>query len=73
MGRGEEGVGIGMKWQIIILPIAEKLLAEISDRRVREGIARRIDSLEYEPGKQGKPMKDELTGYHSYYQGLLAH
>ncbi len=54
-----------MKWQIIILPIAEKLLAEISDRRVRESIARRIDRLEYEPDKQGKPMRDELIGFRS--------
>ena len=54
-----------MKWQIIILPIAEKLLAEISDRRVRESIARRIDRLGYEPDKQGKPMRDELIGFRS--------
>lgn len=54
-----------MKWQVIVLPIAEKLLAEISDRRVRESIARRIDGLENEPDKQGKPMKDELTGFRS--------
>ena len=54
-----------MKWQIIILPIAEKLLAEISDRRVRESIARRIDRLEYEPDKQGKPIRDELIGFRS--------
>ncbi len=54
-----------MKWQVIILPIAEKLLAEIRDRRVRESIARRINSLEYEPDKQGKPMRDELIGYRS--------
>ncbi len=54
-----------MKWQIIILPVAEKLLAEISDRRVRESIARRIDRLEYEPDKQGKPMRDELIGFRS--------
>lgn len=54
-----------MKWGIIILPIAEKLIAEISDRRVRESIARRIDNLEYEPDKQGKPLKDELMGFRS--------
>ncbi len=54
-----------MKWQIIILPVAEKLLAEVSDRRVRESIARRIDRLEYEPDKQGKPMRDELIGFRS--------
>ena len=54
-----------MKWQVIILPVAERLLAEISDRRVRESIARRIDGLQYEPDKQGKPMKEELIGLRS--------
>lgn len=54
-----------MKWQVIILPIAEKLLAEIGDRRIREGISKRINGLEYEPDKQGKSMIDELAGYRS--------
>jgi len=54
-----------MRWQIIILPVAEKLLAEISDKRIRQSISRRIDSLTYEPEKQGKPLKDELMGYRS--------
>ena len=54
-----------MKWQVIILPVAEKLLAEIKDRRVQESIRQRINRLEYEPDKQGKPMNDELIGYRS--------
>ena len=54
-----------MRWQIIILPVAEKLLAEISDKRIRQSISRRIDGLTYEPDKQGKPLKDELMGYRS--------
>lgn len=54
-----------MRWQIIILPVAEKLLAEISDKRIRQSISRRIDGLTYEPEKQGKPLKDELMGYRS--------
>lgn len=54
-----------MRWQIIVLPIAEKLLTEISDRRIRENISRRINGLEHEPEKQGKPLKDELAGYRS--------
>ncbi len=54
-----------MKWRIIMLPIAEKLLAEISDRRIRESIARRITQLEDEPEKQGKPMEKEFSGYRS--------
>lgn len=54
-----------MKWQVIMLPIAEKLLADIGDRRVRESISKRIDGLANEPEKQGKPMIDELRGYRS--------
>lgn len=54
-----------MKWQIILLPIAEKLLQEIGDRRIRESIAKRIDGLAYDPDIQGKPMRDELAGYRS--------
>lgn len=65
MGGCEEGVEPGMRWQIIILPIAEKLLTEISDRRIRQSISRRIDDLAYEPEKQGKPLKNELIGYRS--------
>lgn len=48
-----------------MLPIAEKLLAEISDTRIRESIARRITQLEAEPERQGKPMDKELSGYRS--------
>ncbi len=54
-----------MKWQVIMLPIAEKLLAEIRDRRVRESISKRINELEYEPELQGKPLIDELAGCRS--------
>ena len=54
-----------MKWQVIMLPIAEKLLADIGDRRVRESISKRIDALADDPEKQGKPMIDELRGYRS--------
>src|SRR5260370_42472694 len=54
-----------MKWQVIMLPIAEKLLAEIRDKRVRESISKRINELENEPELQGKPLIDELAGCRS--------
>ena len=54
-----------MKWQVILLPIAEKQLAEIRDRRIRENIGKRINDLEYEPEIQGKPLIEELAGYRS--------
>jgi len=41
------------------------MLGEISDRRVREKIRDRIDDLEEEPEKQGKPLTGDLTGYRS--------
>lgn len=54
-----------MNWQVIMLPIAEKQLAQIGDRRVRESIGKRINNLEYEPELQGKPLIDELAVYRS--------
>ncbi len=54
-----------MKWQVIILPVAERLLKEIKDNRIREQINKRIDRLEYTPEKQGKPLGDELEGLRS--------
>ena len=41
------------------------MLCEISDRRVREKIRDRIDDLEEEPEKQGKPLTGDLSGYRS--------
>jgi mRNA interferase RelE/StbE len=54
-----------MKWKIIILPVAVKQLTAIKDRRIQEVIRRRIESLEHEPDRQGKPMRDELVGFRS--------
>jgi mRNA interferase RelE/StbE len=52
-------------WNVFILPRAKKHLATIRDRRVQEGLKTCLRRLEYEPGKQGKPLSDELTGYRS--------
>jgi mRNA interferase RelE/StbE len=41
------------------------MLAVISDRRVQESIARRVDDLAVDPEKQGKPLLDDLAGYRS--------
>ncbi len=54
-----------MKWQVIILPVAEQLLTEIRDTRIRQNISKRISRLENEPEKQGKPLSDDLAGYRS--------
>lgn len=54
-----------MKYQIIILPTAVKLLAEISDRRVQEKIRDRIEALKEDPEKQGKPLLGDFAGYRS--------
>ena len=54
-----------MTYQIIIQPSALKMLAEVSDRRVREKIRDRIDALVSDPEKQGKPLTGELSGYFS--------
>jgi len=54
-----------MRRQVIMLPMAEKQLAEIGDRRVQKSIAKRISDLAYEPELQGKPLIDELEDYRS--------
>ena len=54
-----------MKWGVIISPIAEKLLEEVGDTRLRANIIKRINGLAQDPGKQGKALRDELAGYRS--------
>ena len=53
------------RWDVIVIPIAEKQLATIKDKRIQEGLRTSLRRLEYEPEKQGKAMHDELTGYRS--------
>lgn len=54
-----------MKWQILLTPTALKLLADISDRRIREKIGAVIDRLAEDPEKQGKALLGELAGFRS--------
>jgi len=54
-----------MRWHIkLTLPALKQLIA-IKDTRVRESIGRRINALENDPERQGKPLSDELSGYYS--------
>jgi mRNA interferase RelE/StbE len=53
------------EWQIILLPIAEKQLAAITDLRIRQSLGKRIDDLRQNPDNQGKPLIGELKGYRS--------
>jgi mRNA interferase RelE/StbE len=41
------------------------MLVSIEDRRIRQLIADRIESLSSEPEKRGKPLSGELQGYWS--------
>lgn len=54
-----------MKWQILLTPTALKLLADISDQRIREKIGLVIDRLAEDPEKQGKALLGELAGFRS--------
>src|SRR5713226_7623590 len=54
-----------MKWQVIIMPAAQKQLAAIRDQRIQQSINERMKGLTYEPEKQGKPLGDELAEYRS--------
>lgn len=54
-----------MTWNVLLTPTALKLLADISDRRIREKIGAVIDRLAEEPQKQGKALLGELSGFRS--------
>lgn len=54
-----------MKYQVLIAPVAQRMLGSIDDRRIRQLIAERIDILTSEPEKRGKPLSGELQGYRS--------
>jgi mRNA interferase RelE/StbE len=54
-----------MKWHVRLALPALRQLAAIKDTRIRESISRRINALEQDPDKQGKPMTGELLGYRS--------
>lgn len=54
-----------MEYQIEIIPIALKLLAQIRDRREQQGLRKRIEKLKIEPEKQGKALTGILKGYRS--------
>ncbi len=51
--------------QIVITAAARRMLAGISDRRVREKIGDTIDSLASDPELRGKPLGGDLKGYRS--------
>jgi mRNA interferase RelE/StbE len=52
-------------WKVVIGEVARQQLTAINDIRIRDGIAERINRLQFEPEKQGKALKDELTGCRS--------
>ncbi|HET6756889.1 MAG TPA: type II toxin-antitoxin system RelE/ParE family toxin [Burkholderiales bacterium] len=52
-----------MSYRIVVTPLARDMLAAISDRRVKQTIAKRIDALADEPEQQGKPLVGPLKGY----------
>ena len=54
-----------MSCKILLTPTAERLLSEISDRRIREKIGAVIDRLAEDPEKQGKALLGELAGFRS--------
>jgi mRNA interferase RelE/StbE len=64
VGQGEKRPG-HISWQIVITPTALKMIKGISDTRIRGKIADVIDKLSEDPGKQGKALVGELSGFRS--------
>lgn len=54
-----------MNYSIRITPLARRMLLDISDKREREIIRKRISQLSESPEMQGKALRDELAGFRS--------
>ncbi len=51
-----------MNWKVEITKYALKQLQRITDKRVRDNLFERIEELSNDPEKQGKQLRDELSG-----------
>ncbi|MFN0118320.1 MAG: type II toxin-antitoxin system RelE family toxin [Elusimicrobiota bacterium] len=54
-----------MTYSIRLSIAAQAMLVEISDRRIRQKIADKINQLKLNPEMQGKPLSGELSQYRS--------
>lgn len=54
-----------MQWDVLITAEAQRQLAAITDRRVREKLKERLKALSADPELQGKALTGELAGYRS--------
>jgi mRNA interferase RelE/StbE len=54
-----------VKYLIKVTDVAKQMIKEISDRRIRGEIAKRVDKLADDPNLQGKPLQGILAGYRS--------
>jgi mRNA interferase RelE/StbE len=52
-------------YQVDILPLAQKMVLAIGDRRIQEKLLERMTALANDPELQGKPLGDDLAGYRS--------
>ena len=54
-----------MTYRIVLQSPAANAIRAISDRRVQKKLKESIDKLRFEPQKQGKALRGELSGYRS--------
>jgi mRNA interferase RelE/StbE len=54
-----------MRYSIKVTDLAEEMIKEITDERIKTKIAERIDKLAEVPNLQGKPLKGIFEGYRS--------
>jgi mRNA interferase RelE/StbE len=54
-----------MSYRIVLTAEAKKLLTDIQDRREQGILLKRLEELAENPEQQGKPLRNDLTGYRS--------
>jgi mRNA interferase RelE/StbE len=64
LGKSESRAG-ALTYRIVITPQAQSDLKAVEDQRSQKAIASKIDDLQTEPEKRGKPLTEDLKGYYS--------
>jgi mRNA interferase RelE/StbE len=54
-----------LTYRIVLTPLAQSDLKAIEDQRSQKAIVSKINDLQTEPEKRGKPMREDLKGYYS--------
>jgi mRNA interferase RelE/StbE len=65
LGKSQSGARILNQYRVVFTARARFDLKAIEDQRSQKAIVSKIDDLQTEPEKRGKPLTEDLKGYYS--------